>query len=134
MVTMGVLSSLDVSGLGLQWSLGGLEGLRGLGGSRCNLTGLEVIEIFPGFKVQGLEVTSIKSRVGTGLQIHLEVFASRELIVNFTSLDIVTGLTAEGGSKCGSTEEGDSKESDFRSVLHDVLVIRGLENSFRIGG
>jgi hypothetical protein len=32
----------------------------------------------------------------------------------------------QGDSKCGSAEEGDSKESDFRSVLHDVLVIREL--------
>jgi hypothetical protein len=121
MVAMAVLFGLLVRRLGRQW------GLRGVSGSGGSLTSLEVFEIFPSFQVQGLNVTSVKRRVGTSLQVHLVELASREVVVNFTSLDIVPGLTIKGGSKCGSTEEGNSKENDFRSVLHDVLVIRGLE-------
>jgi hypothetical protein len=110
---------LDMRGLGRQW------GLRS-GGNSGSLTSLKVFEIFPGFEVQRLEVTGVKRRVGTNLQIHLEKLAGRQVVVDFTSLDIISGLTSVGSSKCGSTEEGDGKESDFRSVLHDVLVIRGL--------
>jgi hypothetical protein len=118
--------------LGRQWRLRGWR-LRGLGGSSGSLTSLEVLEIFPSFNVHGLKVTSVNRRVGTGLQVHLVELASREVVLNFTSLDIVPSVTGERGSKCGGTEESDSKESDFGSVLHDVLVIRGLENSCRIG-
>jgi hypothetical protein len=108
---------LGVSRLGRRW------GLRAFGG---NLTSLEVFEILPSFQVQGRYVTSVEGRVFTSLQVGLEELASLEVDINLTSLDIVLGLTGKGGSKCGSTEESDSKESDFRSVLHDDLIIRSL--------
>ena len=142
---VGLMGDLSVRGVGRQWGLRGR--LRGLRGSlqnkilmsytsaviifnptyRGSLTSLEVLEVFPSFKVQVLNVTGVKRRVGTSLQVHIVELASREVVTNFTSLNIVLGLTGKRGGNCGSTEEGDSEESDFGSVLHDVLVIRGLE-------
>jgi len=114
----GLGRSLDVRGLGRQWRL--------RSGNSGSLTSLKVFEIFPGFEVQRLEVTSVERRVGTNFQIQLVKLAGREVVVDFASLDIESGLTSVRGGKCGSTEEGDGKESDFRSVLHDVLVKRSL--------
>jgi hypothetical protein len=90
--------------------------LRGLGDRSGSLTStsLEVLVIF----------TSFKRRVITSLQVHIVGLASSEVVVDFASLDIVLCLTSKGESKCGSTEEGNSKESDFGSVLHDDLVMR----------
>jgi hypothetical protein len=98
-----------------------------------DLTGLEVVEIFTGFKVHVLEITSIEGRVGTSLHVDIVELASSEVVVDFTSLDIVLDVTSIRSSKCGSTEKGNSKESDFGSVLHNGLVVRSLENSCRFG-
>jgi hypothetical protein len=134
-------SGLAGLGLGLEsrsdgggGRLGGHGGLRSLGGygrlgrwslrgqkSRSRLTSLELIEIFSNFKVQALNVTSVKRRVG-----HLEELTSLEVVVviEFTGLDFVTGLSGHRDSKCGSTEDSDSKVSDFGR--HDVWIIRSF--------
>jgi hypothetical protein len=133
-----VLASLDVRSLGRSLDMRGLGcsslDVRRLGRQRRlrggrysgSLASLKVFEIFPSFEVQRLEVTNVKRRVGTSLKIQLEKLASGDIVVDFTSLDIVSDLSSVRGGKCGSTEEGDGKESDFRSILHDDLVIRGL--------
>jgi len=99
---------------GRQWCL--REAVRWLGNrsGRLTSTSLEVLEIFPSFK----------RGVITSLQVHVGELASSKVVVDFPSLDIVLCLASKGESKCGSTEKGNSKESDFGSVLHDDLVIR----------
>jgi len=142
-VTMAVLASLGVRRMGLSFAvrrLGRSLDVRGLGpqrrlgfpGRNNRITSLKVFAIFPSLEVQRLKITSIERRVGTSLEIQLEKLAGRQVVVDFTSLNVESGLTSVGGSKCGGTEEGDSKESDFRSVLHDVLVIRGLRTRLEL--
>jgi len=116
-----------VSGMSRQGSLGSSRRLRGgrrlRSGSRCSLTSLEVLKIFSSLKVQGLKVTSIKGEIFTSLQVLVVELAGRKLVINLTGLDILLYLTGEGGSNSRSTEKSDSKESDFRSVFHDVWII-----------
>jgi len=130
---LAVLASQEFSRDGSDWGLGGLRSRGSRGGlgrqgslgssrrlgekSRSRFTSLEVLVVFPGFNVEFLDVTSIESR---------EEFTSLEVVVvnDFTGLDFIPSLSSEGNSESGSTEDGDSKESDFGR--HDDLVIKSF--------
>jgi hypothetical protein len=81
------------------------------------LTSLKVFQVRASVQFQSFEVTSIKGRVITSLQVRIKDLPGRELVVSFTDFEF--GIHRNGESHYGAAEESDGKHSEFGCVLHD---------------